>query len=260
MQDGVILQDGLDFAPWMEARTARLPGIVPLQGEWLIRDEAYAGQMAERDRLIATDAAAVHALLPEGRAAADELYRIVLGMLGGDAGYRFGAGGAVRPDGVRVPLMPQEPLVTLGRLVQADLCLMTAQGEEQVLAGAVLCFPASWTLAQKIGRPLSGIHQPVATYDGQMARRVQRLFDAVRVGQPLVRYNALVYDDWVLHQPRAEGVARPLPVERLYLRSERQCLVRLPQSGAVLFAIHTRLVRVAGLGPEARAGLEAAGI
>ena len=48
-----ILQDRLPFAPWMDPRTARLPGIMPGEGgDWLAIDDAYAGQMAERDRLI----------------------------------------------------------------------------------------------------------------------------------------------------------------------------------------------------------------
>lgn len=250
MQTVPILQDTLPFAPWMEARTWRLPGIVPLAGDWVQRDSAFSGQMAERDRLIAGQAGRVHELLPEGRDAAGELYRAVLEKLEVDRGYAFSGGSARRPDGVSVPLDPDAPLLTLGRLVQQDLCLMQAQGDEHVLAGAILCFPASWTLGQKIGRPLTGIHRPVPSYDGGMAKRVQRLFDAVRVDSPLMRFNALVYDDPTLHQPRVEGEERPRPVEKRFLRSERQCLVRLPQSGAVVFSIHTTLVPMAALSAD----------
>lgn len=256
-----ILQERLPYAPWMEGRTWRLPGIVPLDGDaWVLRDEAFAGQMAERDRLIAERPALVHDLLPEGRAAADELYRAVLGKLRQDAGYRVGADAVLRPDGAEVALDPDAPLLTLGRLVQEDLCLMQQRGDEHVLTGAMLCFPASWTLAQKIGKPLTGIHVPVPHYDDGMARRVQRLFDAIRVGQPLMRFNALIYDDPVLHQPRTEGTARPRPVEKIYLRSERQCLMRLPQTQAVVFSIHTYVVRIASLTEAEREGLAAVGL
>jgi hypothetical protein len=44
------------------------------------------------------------------------------------------------------------------------------------------------------------------------------------------------------------------------MRCERQGLVRLPASGAVLFSIHTYLVRVADLPAEDLAGMEAAGL
>jgi dimethylamine monooxygenase subunit A len=253
-----ILQKSLPFAPWMDPRTWRLPGIVPLPDDsWIAPDDAYAGQMAERDRLIRDTPEAVHALLPEGRDAAAELYARVMTKLAGMPGFCIAADRVTRPDGVTVPLDPEAPLLTLGRLVQEDLCLMQGQGAEHVLTGAILCFPASWTLAQKIGRPLVGIHEPVEGYAGDLARRVQRLFDAIRPEQPLMRFNALVYDDPTLHQPRAEHVARPRPVQRLYLRSERQCLLRLPQTGAVLFSIHTVIVRTQDLAPEVRVALDA---
>lgn len=251
-----ILQSRLPFAPWMDPRTARLPGIIPLEGDgWIAPDDAYAGQMAERDRLIAADPDKVHALLPQGRAAAAELYDRVLAKLAGMEGFRLGRDAALRPDGVEVPLDPDAPLLTLGRLVQEDLCLMEAQGGEHVLTGAILCFPASWTLAQKIGKPLTGIHVPVEGYEGDLARRVQRLFDAIRPEQPLMRFNVLLYDDPTLHQPRTEFTPRPRPEFNIYLRSERQCLLRLPQTRAVLFSIHTFVVRVAELTEAERAGL-----
>jgi dimethylamine monooxygenase subunit A len=256
-----ILQSRLPFAPWMDPRTARLPGILPVVGDdWLRVDDAFAGQMAERDRLIALDADRVHALLPSGRVAADELFGRVLEVLGRTAGYVVGAQSVMRPDGVVVPLDRDQPLLTLGRLVQEDLCLLEHDGVEHVLTGAALCFPASWTLAQKIGRPMTVIHTPVVPYTEDIARRVQRLFDAIRPEQPLWRANALVYDDPTLHQPRLEHQRRPKPVTRIYLRSERQCLMRLPVSRAVVFSIHTYVVRIADLAPDVQAGLDAAGI
>lgn len=256
-----VLQDRLPHVPWMDPATARLPGMRPCGPEdWLRVDEAYAGQMAERDWLIAMRAPLVHALLPEGRAAAAELLDRALDVLARRDGFAVRGAAVTRPDGVLVPVDRAYPLITLGRLVQEDLCLMEKQGEESVLTGAILCFPASWTLAQKIGRPMTGIHAPVAHYDGDLARRVQRLFDMVRVGAPMERYNALVYDDPTLHQPRLETEQRPRPVDRLFLRSERQVVMRLPVTGAVVFSIHTYIVPMVALDAAAREGLRAAGI
>lgn len=256
-----ILQARLPFAPWMDPRTWRLPGILPVEGDdWLRIDGAYCAQMAERDRLIAASPDLVHGMLQPARPAAEELFDRVLDWLRRVPGFTVGAEAVTRPDGVVVPLDRSRPLLTLGRLVQEDLCLMQSEGGESVLTGAILCFPASWTLAEKLGRPMTGIHVPVEPYTADVARRVQRLFDAIRPEQMLWRANALVYDDPMLHQPRREGHHRPAPVERRYLRSERQVLARLPQSRAVVFSIHTYLVRVEDLEPEARDGLAAAGL
>lgn len=259
MQDVPILQDRLPLHPWEEPATQRLPGIQPVQGrDWLRVDETYAGQMALRDRLIADRPEVVHALLPQARPAADELYRTVLAWLAEEPGFTLHPGSVTRPDGVTVALDPGQPLLTLGRLVQQDLCLMEANGAEYDLTGAVLCFPASWTLAQKIGRPMTGIHQPVDIYDDALAARVHRLLSAIRPEQPLWRMNFFTYDSFHLHHPRVEGDWRRQPTGRSYVRCERQTLLRLPQTRAVLFAIHTIVVDATQLSAEDYAALREA--
>ena len=162
--------------------------------------------------------------------------------------YEVSGTQVLRPDGVTVTVDRGDPMGTLGRLVQEDLCLLEKQGEEHVLTAAVLCFPASWRLADKIGRPLTGIHVPVPAYDEGIARRVQRLFDGVRVGRPLWRFNVLSYADAELFQPvRREAPAAPEDVATYpFLRSERQCVLRLPETQACVFSIHTYVLRKPG--------------
>ncbi len=259
LQTGPILQDRLPHLPWLDPRTRRLPGILPVEGQdWLRQDEAYGPQMALRDRLIAARASAVHALLPEARPAADELYATTLDWLRAAPGFTLTDSSATRPDGITVPLDPGQPLLTLGRLVQEDLCLMQQDGAEYRLTGAILCFPASWSLSQKLGRPLTGIHDPVPVYDADLAKRVARLFDAIRPDQPLWRMNYLTYDDFTLHQPRVEGERRPQPSDHVFIRCERQCLLRLPVTRAVVFTIHTYVVDAATVSAEELAALREA--
>ena len=251
-----ILQSNLPFAPWMDPRTSRLPGILPLKvGHWTLQDDAFAGQMAERDCLIAASPILVHALQPRAMPAAQELYATLMETLSTRPGYEITPHQICRPDGVIVPLDPDQPLLTLGRLFQEDFCILEQTDAEHILTAAILCFPASWTLAQKLGRPMTEIHIPIDTYTPDIARRVQRLFDAIRPDQPLWRANSLIYDDPTLHQPRLEGVRRPRPVLKTYARSERQCLIRLPQTRAVVFAIHTYVVRIVDLGADVAQGL-----
>ena len=260
-----VLQSRLPAIPWTDPRLMRRPGMVPLDmAEWLVVDEAFGGQMALRDDLVARREAEVHALIPSAFKAASELYEMILARLDG-LGTRVGAAEAVRPDGVAVPLDPARPLLTLGRLVQEDLCLMQpgapfGHPDEHVLTGAILCFPASWTLAEKRGHPLIRIHAPVPGYDGDLAPRVQRLFDAIRPERPLWRMNWHLYGSPELFHPRREADPRPKPAgPARYMRCERQCLVRLPRTGAVVFSIHTYVVETAQLPPEARATLSGFG-
>ncbi|WP_010139037.1 heme-dependent oxidative N-demethylase family protein [Oceanicola sp. S124] len=236
-----ILQSGLPYAP-----PERLPGMAPLDpADWILVDDAFAAQMALREQLIAGRRDRVIALQDEARPAAEELLDEVLAALRQRPDYAVAAGQVTRPDGACVPLDRGDPLATLGRLVQQDFCLLEKRGEEHVLTGAVLCFPANWTLAEKFGHPLIRIHVPVPEYDEGLARRVQRLFDGVQAGRPLWRANCLVYADPGLHVPMSETLTRAErhPREGAFLRSERQSLWRLPRSGAVAFGIHTFMIR-----------------
>jgi dimethylamine monooxygenase subunit A len=168
-----------------------LPGVQPVRGPWLHLDEAYAGQMAQREALLADRRDAVFWQMPEALEPAQELLDHVLDMLPA-LGFAVADGDVHCPDGRRVVVRRDAPLLTLGRLVQCDLCLLDRGVEgEHVLKGAVLCFPARWRLDEKAGRPLSAIHDPVKGYDTPMAARVQRLFDGVQAGRPLWRFNRL---------------------------------------------------------------------
>jgi hypothetical protein len=238
-----VLQSRIPF----DTTPRPLPGIQPLNlAEWLIVDDAYAGQMARRRDLIATRRPEVIAMTDGSLTAAQELLDTVLDRLS-DAYGRDGDT-VICPDGARVTIDRADPLATLGRICQEDFCLMQKAGDQHVLTAAVLCFPASWMLAEKIGRPLIGIHIPVASYDPNIAARVQRLFDGVQPGRPLWRFNKLFYADPELHQPRSESNRRVErhATEAAYIRSERQSLVRLPVSGAVTFSIHTFVVAADG--------------
>lgn len=233
-----------------------LPGIAPLDIEtWLLVDEAYAAQMAERRRLLAETPDEVHALLPEAFDAALETLDTVLAVLRGKPEFTVSEADVICPDGVTVAIDRAEPLMTLGCILQEDINLMIKPegAAEHILGGSVLCFPASWRLSEKIGRPMLAIHDPVEEYPA-IAARVQRLLDGVQVGRPLWRFNVLWYDDPTLFQPRSRLTPRHItdPTGADYLRSERQCLVRLPQTRVVVFSLHTYVLaaeRVRGPAP-----------
>ena len=109
-----------------------------------------------------------------------------------------------------------------------------------------------------MGRPLIAIHDPVEVYDAALAPRVQRLFDAIRPEAPLWRANALLYANPALFQPERALPGTPeAAAPPRYFRSERQCLVRLPQSRAVVFSIHTYLMALGDLPPGAAEGIAA---
>lgn len=241
--ESLILQQQLPD----DMRTPRaLPGIQPLFGPWLRVDEAYAAQMARRLALLRDMPEQVLFLDPAALPAAQELLAEVL-MLLPELGFEISEGQVICPDGRKVDVSSvADPMRVLGQLLQNDFVLLDKRGDEHVLSAAVLCFPASWTLSEKAGRPLRDIHVPVQAYTDDLARRVQRMFDGIKVGRPLWRFNQLWYENPELFQPRSQS--EPLreaegQAESPYYRSERQTLLRLPLSQSVVFAIHTYVLR-----------------
>ncbi|MGR3514564.1 MAG: heme-dependent oxidative N-demethylase family protein [Paracoccaceae bacterium] len=254
----LVLQARLPDPPWLDPVRWRLPGVEPLaEKDWLIQDEAFAGQMALRDRLIATEQESVHVLQDSAIDGARECYDLVLSVLAAAPGYALGERCCTRPDGVTVPLDRSAPLLTLGRLMQADICLMQPGTKGHFLAGAILCFPAYWTLSEKIGRPMTAIHAPVSEYNTNIARRVQRLFDAMRPEQLLWRMNANLHTSGALFTPKleAEPESRVGFEDGHFVRCERQVLRKLPKTGVTVFSIHTYMVRIQDLTLQAQATL-----
>ncbi|MBE3637496.1 heme-dependent oxidative N-demethylase family protein [Mangrovicoccus algicola] len=239
-------------------RVNGLPGTQPLgQAPWLWVLPSYAAQMAERERLIREIPGQVIAGLPGSEAAAAELLDMVLEAVERHPGYHARPGMMECPDGRVVPLDRDRPLATAGRLVQEDLCLMLRPegAEEHLLGAAVLCFPANWTLSQKLGRGMGRIHAPVDYYDEGVAKRVQRLLDGVQPDRPIWRSNMHLAQDPALFQPQREDEKWPRRTGGDYVRSERQVLLRLPRSRAVVFAIHTLMLRLSDMPDPWRSSL-----
>ena len=227
-------------------QSRRLPGIAPARpGDWLRVDHAYEGQMRCRTALLNGRPAHVFQCLPQATGAAEELLQTALELMQAapELGFAVTTDSITRPDGGRVA-RTGHPLMILGQVLQQDLCLLQQQHTEHVLTGAVLCFPSNWYLSEKIGRPLSVIHDPVAEYDANIAKRVQRLFDGVQVSRPIWRFNQLWHESSDLFQPERIPPTLP-PAQRPFYRTERQTLFRLPLSKAVVFSIHTYVMEAA---------------
>ncbi len=252
-----ICQTKLPVAPWMEDRTLRLPGLNPVApGEWLLVDEAYGAQMAYRADLIRTRFQAVHRLDEAARPAALELLERVVLESKGMAGFTVSESAVTCPDGRHVAIDREHPMVTLGHLVQEDFNILEKRGDQHVLTASILCFPASWNLEEKFGRSLGSIHEPVDRYDPDIEKRVQRMFDLVPPERPMWRANFLIYSDPDLFQPRRESERRVISADPPHwLRSERQSVLKLPQTGAVVFSIHNYVLPLLALTKAQRESL-----
>jgi hypothetical protein len=236
-------------------------GLAPFDvRDWIEIDDRLEAELASKQRILAEEGPEAFAALPGAEAAQAE----VLAMLVAHLAARFPAiyrreGDAIRaPPGDRlVSLAGEPPLLTASRLVQEDLLLMLREPDAWRLAAGSLCFPSTWRLSEKLGRPLEAIHAPVPGYPGQMASRVARIFDRLDAEAPLQRYNLSIYGDARLRhaetrQAPGERFPREHPIlDRAHVRVERQTLRKLPISGAILFTVRVRIDPLAALARRA---------
>lgn len=122
-------------------------------------------------------------------------------------------------------------------LVSDDLCILEARrpGDWRLTAG-VLCAPTYWTLPERIGLDLGGLHGPVPDGDPELASRIGRIFAGLQPGVVLERFNWTVQASNKRYTPDRPSTAGKLPRD-LHFRVERQTVRKLPDSGAVVFTI-----------------------
>lgn len=236
-------------------------GLAPMREEtWLDFDEHYVPEMREKARRLRDEYDSVFLALPGSESGQAEILQLLLQHLIAFYPERFRVVG--RPAGFdgsgRIENLTNgerwdiadfagAPLDLAARLVQEDLCLMSPRaGDIYVLSAGSVCFPLRWELRDKIGLPLAAIHQPVPGYDEKLATPADLYMARLKPHRPSWRCNWNVVDSPELylkqnpHPQEFDGSITPENAgAKLWIRSERQTLRKLPKSGDVLFTIRT---------------------
>jgi hypothetical protein len=134
------------------------------------------------------------------------------------------------------------PLMRAGSLVQDDLVILEKRDAGWHLAAGYVAFPSAWSLPEKAGLPMEGVHAHVPGFSGgtRNATMINRIFDNLQPDLPAVRMNWSIYPSGDLFWPPERG-ARAEKAEfsaaSNFIRVERQTLRRLPQTGGIVFTI-----------------------
>jgi hypothetical protein len=168
------------------------------------------------------------------------------------------------PDGIGIAGLPSlsaaemqalPPLQAASLLVQEDLILMRQGVDGWRLAAGSLCFPSSWTLTEKFGKPMHEIHGPVPDFGAgtRMNELISRMFDRLQPGNSVQRFNWSIQANPDLYHPlsndgrtrRAADALSKFPDAdaraHAFIRVERQTLRKLPRTGDILFTIRIHL-------------------
>lgn len=191
---------------------------------------------AQRRHWLRSEPQTYSAFLPESEALLDECVALARDW------------GSITPEqqaSVTARGAPHEHGLRLGEIWEPDFLLLRpdAAGRFQLVGGCV-CFPSSWSLAEKVGHPLEFIHGPVPGLNAQLGRSIDTFLTKLTPGAAWLRHN------WGLSRSPElnQHPSRPLPrlddsvvLSEVWLRGEQQALVALPVSGGVLFAIRIEM-------------------
>lgn len=219
---------------------------VPEPENWLAPDDDLTVFLEEKDRLIAAFPARVFMAEENTGAAQAEAATLLVDHLpvAFPRVYRK-TGNVMHVAGRSIPVDMTDGAVLqdAARLVADDLVLMRKKADGWTLVAASLCFPTFWNLAEKFGRPITAIHEPVPDFGPgtRKAMLVERIFDHLQPGQPVQRSNWSLHNDGELHHIEPHGIpvdcSDDAAMGQVFLRREYQTLTRLRASGDILFTI-----------------------
>jgi hypothetical protein len=215
-------------------------GMAPISpDDWIEVDALHAEQCALKAQILAREGKEAFDALPGSEPAQAE------------AADRLAAHLRRRFPQIPTPLAADEPrLKAISRCVQEDLLLMGREPGGWTLIAGSLCFPTTWRLSEKIGRPMAAIHAPVPGFAGPMGERIHRIFDHLRAEAPVERHNLSIFADAELRHETTKTFKDRFPddapiLSQAHLRVERQTLTRLPETDALLFTVRIHLMRLA---------------
>ena len=172
-------------------------GLKPLDlDDWIEIDHTFDAQLREKRRVYAAHADKVFV----AEAGTEDAQREVLDLLREHLPRRFPGVSSAHGDGLKITGHPAPgaaemralpPLHIASLLVQEDLILMRRSENGWRLAAGSLCFPSSWKLTEKFGKPMHEIHEPVPAFGPgtRMADLIARMFDKLQTGNPVQRFN-----------------------------------------------------------------------
>jgi len=145
----------------------------------------------------------------------------------------------------------------LGSVWEPDFLLL-ACGSDGVMRlwGGCVCFPSSWSLAEKLGQPIDVIHGVVPGLNDQIGPQIHHFLTRLKPEVAWLRHNWGLSRSSELNQhpsrhlPRLDVTVRP---EEVWFRVEHQALVALPRTGGVLFGIRVTVYSLMELKMDATA-------
>jgi len=147
--------------------------------------------------------------------------------------------------------LPCEPLDWIGRQVQEDLVLLSAD-TSATFVGGQLCFANGWAISDRLGKAFLEVHHHTPQTTMPSVEAGGRFLQMLKEGRTYWRmsWNFKLSDQMDMttkHKPaykadfalRAPKLTAEEVGDAVFIRIERQTFTRLPRSQGLLFGIHT---------------------
>ncbi|MEX1229944.1 MAG: heme-dependent oxidative N-demethylase subunit alpha family protein [Planctomycetaceae bacterium] len=199
-------------------------------GDYFADVDPTGAMRAERAAWLADEPHKYAVLLPEAEPALRETAQLAC---------EWGASTEISSDSF-------EQLLHLGRAWEPDFLWMHP-GDDGVhrLIGGVVCFPSVWAVTDKLGREMSFVHEPVPELNSSIGRQIGTFFKNQEPGVVWRRENwSLSRESWLnQHTSRTRRrLDATVTADEVWIRLEHQLLLKLPQSGSILFGIRLEVV------------------
>jgi len=130
---------------------------------------------------------------------------------------------------------------SLGMSWELDFLLLEITPAASVrLVGGCVCFPSSWSLEEKLGKPIEFIHGVVPGLNPALGPQIHSFLTKLKPGLAWLRSNWGLSRSSELNQHPSRKLPRldeTVSLEQAWLRIENQALVALPVTKGILFGI-----------------------
>lgn len=137
------------------------------------------------------------------------------------------------------------PLELISYLAPDDFCILEKLNDDYRLVAASVCAPTYWELLEKIGKPMKGVHAPIAGLEDKIGRMIRHFFMNLKPDDYYQRSNwfLMTTSDLTLFKDHygSDNNIGDFNInnimDKLFLRCERQSFRKLEQTENIVFGI-----------------------
>jgi len=203
--------------------------------------------LAERRKWLGADKALYLAALPGANDLLEEAAAI--GMASRTLAANQFMAGPERTTAREDARPPADLLSALGQNWEPDFLVLRKEPEAVRLVAGCVCFPSSWSLDEKIGKPIEAIHEIVPALNATIGTQIRTFLERIKPGVSWTRNNWGLSSspEWNQHPTRnTPRLDDGVELDEVFFRVEEQSLVALPKNNGILFGIRLKVIPLVG--------------